>query len=46
MTRDIEHDEARRERRLSIGQAVVDALAVIPAVVKVIDWLVSILDWM
>ncbi|MFF3326985.1 hypothetical protein [Streptomyces sp. NPDC002889] len=44
VTHDSEHEKASRERRLSIGQAAVDWLMVVPAIVKFIEWVVSILQ--
>ncbi|MFE4923167.1 hypothetical protein [Streptomyces sp. NPDC056661] len=47
MTNGSKRNNARRERRLSMGQAMLDGLVAISAIVKFIEWMVGILQyWM
>ncbi|MGW3823372.1 hypothetical protein ACWEAF_13870 [Streptomyces sp. NPDC005071] len=42
-----ERNYARRERGLSMGQAIIDGVAAIAGIVKFIEWVVGILqNWM
>ncbi|MET7308548.1 hypothetical protein ABZS68_15835 [Streptomyces sp. NPDC005571] len=47
MTNGSKRNNARRERRLAMGQAILEGVVAIPAIVKFIEWMVGILqNWM